>query len=131
MSVSSYFDFVRVRNLLTKEEVSFAVNSEYTEPREAARARTLFADGIARVASERAGSLLLSPPHQGCQRNLFLLSTGARALLSRTRLVPRRFRFHRVRIRARSATRAASSRSSQNWTRSSSSASWGARGAPR
>lgn len=54
--VSSYFDFVRVRNLLTKEEVSFAVNSEYTEPREAARARTLFADGRKRVLllSERA-----------------------------------------------------------------------------
>ena len=54
--VSSYFDFVRVRNLLTKEEVSFAVNSEYTEPREAARARTLFADGRKRVLllTERA-----------------------------------------------------------------------------
>ncbi|CEG00295.1 Digestive organ expansion factor, predicted [Ostreococcus tauri] len=54
--VSSYFDFVRVRNLLTKEDVSFAVNSEYTEPREAARARTLFADGRKRVLllSERA-----------------------------------------------------------------------------
>ena len=36
---------------------------------------------------------------------MFLLSTGARALLSRTRLVPRRFRFHRVRIRARVVTR--------------------------
>jgi U3 small nucleolar RNA-associated protein 25 len=54
--VSSYFDFVRVRNLLTKEDVSFAVNSEYIEPREAARARTLFADGRKRVLllSERA-----------------------------------------------------------------------------
>jgi len=54
--VSSYFDFVRIRNLLTKEEVSFAVNSEYTEPREAARARTLFADRRKRVLllSERA-----------------------------------------------------------------------------
>ena len=54
--VSSYFDFVRVRNLLVAEDVSFAVNSEYTEPREAARARTLFADGRKRVLllSERA-----------------------------------------------------------------------------
>jgi len=54
--VSSYFDFVRIRNLLTKEEVSFAVNSEYTEPSEAARARTLFADRRKRVLllSERA-----------------------------------------------------------------------------
>ena len=54
--ISSYFDFVRVRNLLTKEEVSFAVNSEYTEPSEAARARTLFADGRKRVLllTERA-----------------------------------------------------------------------------
>ena len=54
--VPSYFDFVRVRNLLTEHEVSFAVASEYTPPRDAARARTLFADGRKKVllVTERA-----------------------------------------------------------------------------
>ena len=54
--VPSYFDFVRVRNCLTAHEVSFAVASEYTPPRDAARARTLFADGRKRVllVTERA-----------------------------------------------------------------------------
>ena len=54
--VPSYFDFVRVRNALTAHEVSFAVASEYTPPRDAARARTLFADGRKRVllVTERA-----------------------------------------------------------------------------
>ena len=54
--VPSYFDFVKVRNLLTECEVSFAVASEYTPPRDAARARTIFADGRKRVllVTERA-----------------------------------------------------------------------------
>ena len=54
--VPSYFDFVRVRNALTAHEVSFAVASEYTPPRDAARARTLFADGRKKVllVTERA-----------------------------------------------------------------------------
>ena len=54
--VRSYFDFVRVRNLLTAEDVSFAVTSEYTPPRDAARARSIFADGRKRVllVTERA-----------------------------------------------------------------------------
>ena len=49
--VRSYFDFVRVRNLLTAEDVSFAVASEYTPPKDAARARSIFADGGASVHS--------------------------------------------------------------------------------
>lgn len=54
--VRSYFDFVRVRNLLTSEDVSFAVVSEYTPPKDAARARSIFADGRKRVLliTERA-----------------------------------------------------------------------------
>ncbi|MDA9098343.1 def/UTP25 family protein [bacterium] len=54
--IPSYFDFVRVRNLLTETELSFAVASEYTPPRDAARARTIFADGRKRVllVTERA-----------------------------------------------------------------------------
>lgn len=54
--VRSYFDFVRVRNLLTSEDVSFAVVSEYTPPKDAARARSIFADGRKRVllVTERA-----------------------------------------------------------------------------
>ena len=54
--VPGYFDFVRARNALTRAEVSFAVASEYTPPRDAARARTLFADGRKRVllVTERA-----------------------------------------------------------------------------
>lgn len=54
--VRSYFDFVRVRNLLTSEDVSFAVLSEYTPPKDAARARSIFADGRKRVllVTERA-----------------------------------------------------------------------------
>jgi U3 small nucleolar RNA-associated protein 25 len=54
--VRSYLDFVRVRNALTKAEVSFCVNSEYTDAKNAARARSLFADGRKRVllVTERA-----------------------------------------------------------------------------
>ena len=54
--IRGYFDFVRVRNLLTAEDVSFAVTSEYTDPRDAARARSIFADGRKRVllVTERA-----------------------------------------------------------------------------
>ena len=53
---STYFEFVRVRNLLVDREVSFSLNSEYTDIAEAARARTLFADGRKRclLISERA-----------------------------------------------------------------------------
>ena len=53
---ATYFEFVRVRNLLVDREVSFAINSEYTDIAEAARARTLFADGRKRclLLSERA-----------------------------------------------------------------------------
>jgi U3 small nucleolar RNA-associated protein 25 len=54
--VRSYLDFVRVRNALTKAEVSFCVNSEYTDLKNGARARSLFADGRKRVllVTERA-----------------------------------------------------------------------------
>ena len=53
---ATYFEFVRVRNLLVDREVSFAINSEYIDIAEAARARTLFADGRKRclLLSERA-----------------------------------------------------------------------------
>ena len=53
---ATYFEFVRVRNLLMDREVSFAINSEYIDIAEAARARTLFADGRKRclLLSERA-----------------------------------------------------------------------------
>ena len=54
--IRDYLDFVRVRNLLTAEDVSFAVTSEYTDQRDAARARSIFADGRKRVllVTERA-----------------------------------------------------------------------------
>ena len=53
---ATYFEFVRMRNLLVDREVSFAINSEYIDIAEAARARTLFADGRKRclLLSERA-----------------------------------------------------------------------------
>lgn len=54
--VPEYFDFVRVRNALTAEDVSFAVLSEYVGAKDANRARTLFQDGRKKVllVTERA-----------------------------------------------------------------------------
>lgn len=54
--VSSYFDFVRVRNYLKKESVNFTQISEYTKPDKVSRARTLFYHGSAHflLYSERA-----------------------------------------------------------------------------
>ncbi|GAA6107906.1 U3 small nucleolar RNA-associated protein 25 homolog, partial [Tachysurus ichikawai] len=43
--VPSYFDFVRVRNFLKKEDVSFCVISEYSERSEVSRARHFFSKG--------------------------------------------------------------------------------------
>ncbi|XP_047668899.1 U3 small nucleolar RNA-associated protein 25 homolog [Tachysurus fulvidraco] len=43
--VPSYFDFVRVRNFLKKEDVSFCVISEYSERAEVSRARHFFSKG--------------------------------------------------------------------------------------
>ncbi|KAG7334528.1 hypothetical protein KOW79_002935 [Hemibagrus wyckioides] len=43
--VPSYFDFVRVRNFLKKEDVSFCVISEYSERSEVSRARHYFNNG--------------------------------------------------------------------------------------
>ncbi|MCJ8731054.1 hypothetical protein PDJAM_G00191630 [Pangasius djambal] len=43
--VPSYFDFVRVRNFLKKEDVSFCVMSEYSERAEVSRARHFFSKG--------------------------------------------------------------------------------------
>jgi len=40
--VSSYFDFVRVRNFLKSEDASFAACSEYSKSTDITRARTLF-----------------------------------------------------------------------------------------
>ena len=71
---SLHLDFVRVRNLLTAEDVSFAVTSEYTDafegPADGARARSIFADGRKRVlAPDSKGHrlalhILLSPKDQ-------------------------------------------------------------------
>jgi U3 small nucleolar RNA-associated protein 25 len=54
--VPSYFDYVRVRNLLATEGFTFAPLCEYTERAAAARGRALFADGRRRllVYTERA-----------------------------------------------------------------------------
>lgn len=54
--IPSYFDFVRVRNFLKSETASFLAVSEYTDRSDAARARSLFADGRKRVLiyTERA-----------------------------------------------------------------------------
>ncbi|KAK9917706.1 hypothetical protein WJX75_007366 [Coccomyxa subellipsoidea] len=43
--VSSYFDYVRLRNFLKEEDAAFAGLSEYAAPKHAARGRSLFADG--------------------------------------------------------------------------------------
>lgn len=48
--VPSYFDYVRLRNFLKEEEAHFAGLSEYAAPKEAARGRSLFADGRLRLA---------------------------------------------------------------------------------
>ena len=48
--VSSYFDFVRLRNWLDEQEgASWGAVSEYTEAPEVARARSLFAKGRTRL----------------------------------------------------------------------------------
>jgi U3 small nucleolar RNA-associated protein 25 len=43
--VPSYFDYVRLRNKLRASDVEAAELCEYTEPKEASRARSLFAHG--------------------------------------------------------------------------------------
>lgn len=43
--VPSYFDFVRLRNYLKKEDVSFASISEYSQRSEVSRARHYFQTG--------------------------------------------------------------------------------------
>lgn len=48
--VPSYFDYVAVRNFLQSEGAEFACLHEYATPPELARARSLFADGRARLA---------------------------------------------------------------------------------
>lgn len=54
--IPSYFDFVRVRNYLHKEAASFVALSEYSTPKDMARARAYFADRRRRVLiyTERA-----------------------------------------------------------------------------
>ena len=54
--VSSYFDYVRLRNFLTAQEVEFEGLSEYASGSEVARGRHRFAAGITRIAvyTERA-----------------------------------------------------------------------------
>jgi U3 small nucleolar RNA-associated protein 25 len=44
--IPSYFDFVRVRNLMKKEELSLAALSEYTTTSGVTRARTQFYQGL-------------------------------------------------------------------------------------
>ncbi len=48
--VSSYFDYVRLRNFLKAEDAAFAGLSEYAAPKAAARGRSLFADGRLPIA---------------------------------------------------------------------------------
>ncbi|KAL0178158.1 hypothetical protein M9458_027052, partial [Cirrhinus mrigala] len=43
--VPSYFDFVRLRNYLKKEDISFASVSEYSQKSEVSRARHYFQKG--------------------------------------------------------------------------------------
>ena len=54
--IPSYFDFVKVRNYLRKEAASFVALSEYSDPKDMARARAYFADKRRRVLiyTERA-----------------------------------------------------------------------------
>ena len=54
--VSSYFDYVRLRNFLAAQEVEFEGLSEYASGSEVARGRSRFAAGITRIAlyTERA-----------------------------------------------------------------------------
>ena len=78
---ATYFEFVRVRNLLVDREVSFAINSEYTDIAEAARARTLFADGEAMFAPLRTRLLLPKTQHPRRQLSLLLLVAGKPAIL--------------------------------------------------
>ncbi|KAG5672047.1 hypothetical protein PVAND_002209 [Polypedilum vanderplanki] len=54
--VPSYFDYVRIRNYLKKEEVNFTQICEYTKDNKISRARTLFYHGGARflLYSERS-----------------------------------------------------------------------------
>ena len=48
--VSSYFDYVRLRGFLREQGADFAGLSEYAAPKQAARGRSLFADGRLRLA---------------------------------------------------------------------------------
>ena len=48
--MSSYFDYVRLRNFLREAGTDFAGLSEYAAPKQAARGRSLFADGRLRLA---------------------------------------------------------------------------------
>lgn len=54
--IPSYFDFIKVRNYLRKEAASFVALSEYSDPKDMARARAYFADKRRRVLiyTERA-----------------------------------------------------------------------------
>ena len=47
--VRSYFDFVRLRNFLKKEEASVALNHEYLDPKDVNRARSYFYNGTNRI----------------------------------------------------------------------------------
>jgi U3 small nucleolar RNA-associated protein 25 len=54
--VRSYFDFVRLRNFLKKEDANVALNHEYLDPRDVNRARSYFYNGDQRImlVTERA-----------------------------------------------------------------------------
>ena len=61
--VPSYFDFVRVRQLLRDEDVPFVGLSEYSEPPDVARARA----ALQRGAPRRGGLPGAGPRERGCE----------------------------------------------------------------
>ena len=79
--IRDYLDFVRVRNLLTAEDVSFAVTSEYTDQRDAARARSIFADGRKRVLLVTERAHFTFAEGSGSAGSSLLLPAGSRGFL--------------------------------------------------
>lgn len=47
--ISSYFDFVRIRNFMKSQDASFCMLSEYTEPSDISRARLWFFEGKKKI----------------------------------------------------------------------------------
>ena len=80
LSPRNYFDFVRVRNLLTTKDVSFAVNSEYTSCLQGRRTCPLHLCRQAQARATADGSrALLLPPLRGVRMFFYSLMVRSRA----------------------------------------------------